>query len=76
MTDARTAPSNSPATARPGAAAGARLTELGTPIPVRRLPRWGFHSHNEQLHGRIAMLGFIALVAVEWKLGHGILIWP
>lgn len=71
MTETRTAPSNSP-----GTAAGAGFTELGTPIPVRRLPRWGFHSHNEQLHGRIAMLGFIALLAVEWKLGHGILIWP
>jgi hypothetical protein len=28
------------------------------------------------LHGRIAMLGFIALVLVEWQLGHGILIRP
>ncbi len=52
------------------------LTELGTPIPIRRVPRWGFHGHNELLHGRIAMMGFIALLAVEWKLGHGILIWP
>ncbi len=54
----------------------AARTELGTPIPMRRLPRWGFHARNELLHGRIAMLGFIALVAVEWWLGHGILIWP
>ena len=54
----------------------AARTELDTPIPLRRLPRWGFHAHNELLHGRIAMLGFIALVAVEWWLGHGILIWP
>ncbi|MGL6133589.1 MAG: high light inducible protein [Prochlorococcaceae cyanobacterium] len=51
------------------------LTALGTPIPQRRLPRYGFHSHTERLNGRLAMLGFIALVAVEWKLGHGLLIW-
>jgi len=51
-------------------------TALGTPVPQRALPRWGSHGHNELLHGRIAMLGFIALVLVEWKLGHGILIRP
>ena len=50
-------------------------TELGTPVPERRLPRYGFHRHTEQLNGRLAMLGFIALVAVEAKLGHGLLIW-
>jgi hypothetical protein len=52
------------------------LTSLGTSIPVRRQPRWGFHAHNELLHGRVAMLGFIALLVVEWKFGHGILIRP
>ena len=51
-------------------------TALGTPVPQRALPRWGFHGHNELLHGRIAMLGFIALVLLEWQLGHGILIRP
>jgi hypothetical protein len=51
------------------------LTALGTPIPQRRLPRFGFHTHIERLNGRLAMLGFIALLAVEWKLGHGILVW-
>jgi len=51
-------------------------TDLGTPIPVQRLPRWGFHGHTERLNGRLAMLGFVALVVVEWTLGHGLLIRP
>ena len=46
-----------------------------TTIPIRRLPRYGFHTHTERLNGRVAMLGFIALLAVEIKLGHGLLIW-
>lgn len=46
-----------------------------TTIPVRRLPRYGFHTHTELLNGRMAMLGFIALLAVEIKLGHGLLVW-
>lgn len=47
-----------------------------TRVPVRRVPRFGFHTHTERFNGRLAMLGFIALLAVEWKLGHGLLIWP
>ena len=46
-----------------------------TTIPIRRLPRYGFHTHTERLNGRVAMLGFIALLAVEIKLGHGLLVW-
>jgi len=44
--------------------------------PQRRLPRFGFHSHGERLNGRLAMLGFIALLSVEKWLGHGLLVWP
>ena len=44
-------------------------------IPQRRLPRYGFHGHTEKLNGRLAMLGFIALLVVEFRLGHGLLIW-
>jgi hypothetical protein len=47
-----------------------------TLVPQRRLPRYGFHTHTERLNGRAAMLGFIALLAVEIQLGHGLLVWP
>ena len=67
MTDATaTSPASRPATTG--------STALGTPIPVRRVPRFGFHAGNELLNGRMAMLGFIALLLVEWKLGHGLLV--
>ncbi|MCT0231637.1 high light inducible protein [Synechococcus sp. CS-1324] len=45
-------------------------------VPQRRLPRFGFHTHTERLNGRSAMLGFLALLAVEKVLGHGLLVWP
>ncbi len=44
-------------------------------VPQKRLPRYGFHKHIENLNGRLAMIGFMALVLLEMKLGHGILTW-
>ena len=44
-------------------------------IPKRKLPRFGFHTNTEKLNGSAAMLGFIALLVVEFKIGHGLLIW-
>ncbi len=46
-----------------------------TIVPKRRLPRYGFHRHTERLNGRLAMIGFIALLILEKKLGHGLMIW-
>ena len=46
-----------------------------TLIPQRKLPRYGFHTHTERLNGRVAMLGFIALLVLEYKLGHGVISW-
>ena len=46
-----------------------------TVIPERRLPRFGFHRHTERFNGRFAMIGFIALLLLEKKLGHGVMIW-
>ena len=44
-------------------------------IPKRKLPRYGFHFYNERLNGRIAMIGFIALILTELFLKHGLLLW-
>ena len=44
-------------------------------IPKRKLPRYGFHSHTEKLNGRWAMIGFIALILLELKLGHAVMVW-
>ncbi len=46
-----------------------------TIVPIRKKPRYGFHSHTENLNGRLAMLGFLVLLLVEFKIGHGVLIW-
>ncbi|WP_025781719.1 high light inducible protein [Candidatus Synechococcus spongiarum] len=44
-------------------------------VPQRRQPACGFHGHVERLNGRVAMVGFMALLLVEILLGHGLLVW-
>jgi hypothetical protein len=43
-------------------------------VPKRKLPRYGFFN-NERLNGRMAMIGFIALILTEFFLKHGLLLW-
>ena len=44
-------------------------------VSKRKLPRYGFHTHTERINGRSAMIGFIGLVILEFKLGHGLMNW-
>ena len=44
-------------------------------VPKRKLPRYGFHLYNERLNGRMAMIGFVALILTEYFLKHGLLLW-
>ena len=37
-------------------------------VPKRKLPRYGVHFYNERLNGRMAMIGFIALILTEFIL--------
>ena len=77
MTDAAMAtPADLPGPSGESAARESFRIPAPREVPRRRLPRFGFHLHTETLNGRMAMLGFVALLAVEVVLGHGLLVWP
>jgi hypothetical protein len=40
---------------------------------VTEQPQFGFTEHAEQLNGRLAMIGFVALLALEIFTGHGVI---
>lgn len=77
MTDAAmAAPADLPGNAGESAVGAPFQIPAPRSVPQRRLPRFGFHTHTETFNGRMAMLGFMALLAVEVFLGHGLLVWP
>ncbi|MEH2372570.1 high light inducible protein [Nostoc sp.] len=45
-------------------------------IYVDKTPRTGFTEYAEKLNGRLAMIGFISLRALEVLGGHGLIRWP
>ncbi len=44
-------------------------------VYVDTTPRFGFTEYAEKLNGRLAMIGFVALVVVEVLTGKGLLGW-
>lgn len=44
-------------------------------IYVDDTPRFGFTEYAEKLNGRLAMIGFIALIVVEVTTGQGLISW-
>ena len=39
-------------------------------VPKRKLPRYGFHNHTENINGRWAMIGFVAAVGAYTTTGQ------
>ncbi|BAZ04524.1 chlorophyll a/b-binding protein [Calothrix sp. NIES-3974] len=39
---------------------------------LQESPRFGFTQYAEKLNGRLAMIGFVALIVLEATTGHGL----
>ncbi|MEM1278485.1 MAG: hypothetical protein AAF827_09845 [Cyanobacteria bacterium P01_D01_bin.6] len=46
-----------------------------TVTPNIARPKAGFTSYAEKLNGRAAMIGFIAVIAIEYLTGKGLMTW-
>jgi len=46
-----------------------------TVTPNLEDPKFGFNSYSERLNGRAAMIGFAAIIAIEYFTGKGLLSW-
>lgn len=38
-------------------------------------PKFGLNSYSERLNGRAAMIGFAAILIIEYMTGNGLLAW-
>ena len=43
--------------------------------PYLKEPRFGFNSYAERLNSRAAMIGFAAILIIEYTTGKGLLAW-
>lgn len=46
-----------------------------TTTPKLANPKFGFNDYAERLNGRAAMIGFVAVLAIEYFSGQGLLAW-
>lgn len=46
-----------------------------TVTPTIARPKTGFTAYAERLNGRAAMLGFVAVLVIEFVTGKGLLAW-
>ncbi|MBD2596543.1 high light inducible protein [Nostoc spongiaeforme FACHB-130] len=44
-------------------------------VYVEETPRVGFTEYAEKLNGRLAMIGFVSIIAVEIITGHSLIGW-
>ncbi|HYW21381.1 MAG TPA: high light inducible protein [Nodularia sp. (in: cyanobacteria)] len=65
------------------ASKGFKINELGErnkvaiepKVYVDPTPSVGFTQYSEKLNGRLAMIGFVSLIALEVITGHGLIGW-
>ena len=46
-----------------------------TITPKLEEPKFGFNEYAEKLNGRLAMIGFVSLLAIEVVTRHGLIGW-
>jgi len=48
---------------------------IGTATTPETDPAFGWNTYAERINGRFAMLGFVAVLAIEWLTGQDFLSW-
>lgn len=51
------------------------MIQQPTVVPKPSEPKFGFNEYAERLNGRAAMIGFAAVLVIEYVTGQGLLSW-
>lgn len=72
-------PNDTPTPDQPGdtdvASPETETTETAGAPAVQEVPAFGWVSYAERLNGRFAMVGFVALLLLEWLSGQDFFTW-